>query len=134
VVNSEIQKIATTRAQTRNTLPWHRMQATNHITLYKLENFELEHARFEHPEMNYPMHEVNGTVAAERNKSRLKQEGGDEIQLKRATPIKAMRCDIMKMRSNADEHTDSNAKNKKKRSALQKARPNGKEYSHKYAR
>lgn len=95
------------------------MQATNHITLYKLENFELEHARFEHPEMNYPM--LNGTVAAERNKSRLKQEGGDEIQLKRATPIKAMRCDIMKMRSNADEHTDSKAKNKKEKKRLAKS-------------
>jgi hypothetical protein len=96
------------------------MQATNHITLYKLEHFELEHARFEHPDMNHPMHKVNGTLAAE-NKSRLEQEGGDEIQLKRATPVKAMRCDIMKMRSNADEHTDSNAKNEKEKKRLAKS-------------
>jgi hypothetical protein len=42
------------------------MQATNHITLYKLEHFGLEHARFEHLEMIHPMHEFNGTVAAEK--------------------------------------------------------------------
>jgi hypothetical protein len=40
------------------------MQAMKHITLYKLERFESENARFEHLEMNHPMHEFNGKVAA----------------------------------------------------------------------
>jgi hypothetical protein len=31
-----------------------------------------------------------------------------------------MRCDIMKMRSNADEHTDSNAKNTKEKTPCKK--------------